>query len=86
MKDRMKELVYGFCLLRIIHFIVAQRSHFPGIPILIGKYDVAAAYRRATLWGTLAHHCIFLSKILANATVALMGLRITFGGTGGPFK
>ena len=50
------------------------------------KYDIAAAYRCATLWGTLAHHCIFLFETVANATVALMGLHITFGGTGGPFK
>ena len=38
------EMVYGWCLPRIIHFIVALRSQNPTLLILISKYNYSNAY------------------------------------------
>jgi hypothetical protein len=37
--DAYTKMIYGWCLSRIIHFIVALRLAFPLLPILIVKYD-----------------------------------------------
>ena len=39
-------MVYGFCLSRTIHYIVALRRSFLEERILISKYDFSDAYRR----------------------------------------
>ena len=39
-------MIYGFCLLRLIHYIVALRLEYPEERILISKYDFSDAYRR----------------------------------------
>jgi hypothetical protein len=33
------EMIYGWCLSRILHFVIALRLAFPETPILIAKYD-----------------------------------------------
>ena len=40
------EMIYGWCLLRILHFISSLRWHRPSLRILIAKYDYSNAYRR----------------------------------------
>jgi hypothetical protein len=40
------EIIFGWCLLRIIHLIVSLRLHYPHSRILISKYDYSDAYRR----------------------------------------
>jgi hypothetical protein len=58
------EMIYGWCLMRIIHFIVALRLAYPNLPILIVKYDYSDAYRRVAQGGALGlrsspvHHCM----------------------------
>ena len=44
--DKYPEMVYGWCLPRTIHYIVALRSQFPEDRIFIAKYDYSDAYRR----------------------------------------
>jgi hypothetical protein len=40
------EIIYGWCLPRIIHFIVALRLPWPEKAILVAKYDYSNAYQR----------------------------------------
>ena len=73
------EMVYGWCLQRIFHFVVSMRTHHPTKSILISKYDYSDAYRR------IAH-----SASAAVQTIAIVGwmaylcLRLTFGGSPNP--
>ena len=55
-------MIYGFCLLRLIHYIVALRLAFPDELILISKYDFSDAYRR------IAH-----SALAAAQTILVVG-------------
>ncbi|KAI2490832.1 hypothetical protein MHU86_23742 [Fragilaria crotonensis] len=73
------EMVYGWCLPRIIHFIVALRSQNPMLLILISKYDYSDAYRR------IAHSsCAAAQTIAVNGDTAFLSLRLTFGGSPNP--
>ena len=56
-KDDLPPLFYGFCLIRLIHFIHALRWADPSQPILISKADFKSAYRRGTMRGGLAAMC-----------------------------
>jgi hypothetical protein len=44
--DPYPEMFYGWCISRIIHFIVALRLHHPDKRIFISKYDYSDAYIR----------------------------------------
>jgi hypothetical protein len=44
--DAYVEMIYGWCLSRIIHFIVALRLEYPLLRVFIVKYDYSDAYRR----------------------------------------
>ena len=73
------EMVYGWCLPRIIHFIIALRSQNPTLLILISKYDYSDAYRR------IAHSATAAAQTIAiNGTTAFLSLRLTFGGSPNP--
>jgi hypothetical protein len=73
------EMVYGWCLPRIVHFIVALRSQNPTLLILISKYDYSDAYRR------IAHSASAAAQTIAiNGTTAFISLRLTFGGSPNP--
>ena len=75
-QDQLIPCQYGHCLSRMLHYIAAARSQFPNVRILIGKVDWRTAYRRAHLAGSSAAECI---TILGD--IALVALRLTFGGT-----
>ena len=75
------EMVYGWCLPRIIHFIVSDslRSQNPTLLILISKYDYSDAYRR------IAHSASAAAQTIAiNGATAFLSLRLTFGGSPNP--
>ena len=73
------EMVYGWCLPRIINFIVALRSQNPTTLILISKYDYSDAYRR------IAHSASAAAQTIAiNGETAFLSLRLTFGGSPNP--
>jgi hypothetical protein len=74
------EMIYGWCLIRIIHFIVALRLAFPTHQILICKYDYSDAYRRITHAAAAAA----AQSIAIFAGVAYIALRLTFGGSPNP--
>ena len=80
-KEELTTLIYGNALRRILHYIHSLRYHHPNTPILIGKYNFSAAYRRMTTWGhTSASSCSI------HKNIAYISLQLTFGGTPCPFK
>ena len=67
-------MIYRFCLLRIIHFVVALRLAFPNERILISKFDFSDAYRR------IAHAALAAAQtILVVGEIAYICLRLSFG-------
>ena len=73
-REAYQEMVYGFCLSRIIHFIVALRRKFPDKRILISKYNFSNVYRR------MAHRAFLaIQTILVHNRKAYIYLRLTFG-------
>jgi hypothetical protein len=77
--DAYTEMIYGWCLTRIIHFIVALRLAYPLLPIFIVKYDYSDAYRRIAHAPSAA-----AQSIIIFAGVAYIALRLTFGGPPNP--
>jgi hypothetical protein len=73
------EMIFGWCLPRIIHFIVALRLAFPRSRILIAKYDFSDAYRRITHSAKAASQ-----TIIVLAGIAFLALRLSFGGSPNP--
>jgi hypothetical protein len=72
-------IIYGSCLLRTIHFIVALQIAFPGKKILTSKFDFSDAYRR------MAHAAKAAAQsILIFGQIAYIALRLSFGGAANP--
>jgi hypothetical protein len=72
-------MVYGWCLPRIIHYVVSLRGNNPGLLILISKYDYSDAYRR------IAHSAGAATQTIAiNGNTAYLSLQLTFGGSPNP--
>ena len=73
------EMIFGWCLPRILHFVVALRLLHPGLLILIAKYDYSDAYRR------IAHSARAATQTIATqGPLAYLSLRLTFGGSPNP--
>ena len=77
--DAYTEMVYGWCLPRILHFVVALRLKFPSLIIFIAKYDYSDAYRRVAHSAQAA-----VQTIAVLLPLAYMSLRLTFGGAPNP--
>ena len=73
------EMTYGWCLPRLLHFIVGLRVEHPNTPIYISKFDYSDAYRRISHHGDAA-----AQTILVASGVAYLMLRLAFGGSGNP--
>jgi hypothetical protein len=73
------EMVFGWCLQRIVHFIASLRLHRPNVKILISKYDYSDAYRR------IAHSASAAPQTIAvHNGLGFLALRLTFGGSPNP--
>jgi hypothetical protein len=73
------EMIYGWCLSRIFHFIVAHRLRHPTKKIFIAKYDYSDAYRR------IAHSASAATQLIIVLTgIAYIALQLTFGGSPNP--
>jgi hypothetical protein len=73
------EMIYGWCLSRILHYIIALRLAFPDTPILIAKYDYSDAYRR------VAHSATAVAQTISTCDdLAYVYNRLTFGGSPNP--
>lgn len=73
--EEVTPVVFGDCIRRIIHYIVGLRRRHPHVAIFIAKFDWKAAYRRAHFNAATAMECV-----TAFGNLALMSLRLTFGG------
>ena len=72
---RYPEMVYGWCLPRLLHLISALRDEHPTTAIFICKYDYSDAYRR------VAHSPDATAQTIAIMdNIAYVSLRLTFGG------
>jgi hypothetical protein len=89
--------MYGTALWRFIHAIVHYRRRFEGIPLLMAKFDLKSAYRRAHFSGISALQSIATSVGLTDTgrgdrnnlddigdELAFVSLRFTFGGASNP--
>jgi len=76
--EQYPEMIYGWCLSRLIHFVVALRLQFPNELILIAKYDFSDASRRVAHSASAAAQSIIVSE-----DVAYIALRLSFGAFGG---
>jgi hypothetical protein len=73
------EMIYGWCLPRIVHFIVALRLAWPGKSILIARYDCSDACRR------IAHSAKAVAQTITTlGALAFVCWRLTFGGSPNP--
>jgi len=77
--EKYPEMVYGWCLSRTIHFIVALRTEHPNEKILIAKFDYSDAYRRVSHAASSV-----VQTIIAWAGIAYIALRLAFGGSPNP--
>jgi hypothetical protein len=73
------EMIYGWCINRVIHFMVSLREEHPTTKIFIAKYDYSDAYRRIAHSATAA-----AQSISVIGGVAYIALRLTFGGSPNP--
>ena len=72
-------IYYGWCLPRILHYIISLRLHNPTLLIFISKYDYSDAYRR------IAHSAKAATQTVSvNGDTAFVSLRLTFGGSPNP--
>jgi hypothetical protein len=75
-REKLPPIMYSFALLRIIHFIVHARQHYPSTRIYICKVDLDAAYRRCNMASTTS-----LESLTIYEDLLLVALRLTFGGS-----
>jgi hypothetical protein len=72
-------MIFGWCLLRIIHLIVSLQLHYPHSRILITKYNYSDACRR------MAHSASAAAQTIAVfAGLTFIALRLTFGESPNP--
>jgi hypothetical protein len=83
LKDELLPCKFGACLKRLINWAVAARRKFPGKRILVSKIDYKSAYRRCHLGARTA---IQTCTQLPEENLAVVALRLTFGGAPGPYE
>ena len=79
-KDSLQDCMYGHCIMRMIHYILALCRAHPNKKIFQSKIDYKSAYRRAHLnWETA------IQSITQVEEYIHISLRATFGGTPCPY-
>ena len=82
-KSALLQCRFGHCLNRLINWTVAARKKYPACPILAQKIDYKSAYKRCHLHDdTLIQTC----TQLLDDDLALIALRLTFGGSPDPYE
>jgi hypothetical protein len=82
--DAYVEMIYGWCLSRIIHSIVSLRLQYPRSRILAAKYDYSDAYKRIAHHPSAAVQTIGTVNISNEERIAIINLRLSFGGSPNP--
>ena len=62
-EDNLEPIMFGFTLIRIIHYIVHLRAKFPGKIIWIRKEDLKSAFRRIYMNGNTSFKSAIRVKI-----------------------
>ena len=75
-KEGFLELLYIFCLKRVIHYIVTLRRKFPTKRILLAKYDYSSVYCRISNSAWAASQ-----SILVIDGIPYVFLRMAYGGS-----
>ena len=73
------DMVYGWCLPRILHYLAALRHRNPGRKIFISKYDYSDAYKRISQDAETA-----AATVIRVDDIAYVCLRMVFGGSPNP--
>ena len=73
--DQYPEMIYGWCLLWCLHYIIMLWNAYPSTKILISKYDFSNAYWRIAHAATAA-----AQMIISCGEVAFIVLQLSFGG------
>ncbi len=82
-KSRLSPCTFGWVIKRLVNWIVAARRKFPNRRILATKIDFKSAFRRCHLHAETA---IQSCASLPQDDIALVALRLTFGGAACPFE
>ena len=82
-KDLLLPCKFGACLKRLMNWTVAARIKYPNKRILASKIDYKSAYRRCHLNAKVA---VQTCTQLPEENLAIMALRLTFGGCACPFE
>ena len=75
--------MFGNFLRRLVNWVVAVRTKHPNSRILASKIDYKSAYRRCQL---IAKTAIQTCTQFPGDELAIVDLRLTFGGAPGPYK
>jgi hypothetical protein len=73
------EIIYGWCLSRIIHYVVSLGREYPEKRIFVAKYNHSDAYRRMNHAASAT-----AQSIPIFGKIAYIALRLTFGGSPNP--
>ena len=76
---RYPDMIYGWCLSRILHYLACLRFRNPGIRIFISKFDFSDAYKRICHSPEAA-----ASTVVRFGDIAYIFLRMVFGGAPNP--
>jgi hypothetical protein len=79
--EKLQDVMYGPCLLRVIHQIVEYRRRWPTKRIYIQKVDFKSAYRRTHLQAKTALQTV---TQFVKLNLCFISLRLTFGGAPNP--
>ena len=77
--ERYPDMVYGWCLQRILHYLAALRSSFPSQRIYLSKFDYSDAYKRLSQSPKAT-----ASTVVRFGKVAYFCWRMVFGGSPNP--
>jgi hypothetical protein len=70
-KEKLAQCMYGKALRRFIHAVVQLRLRYPTTPLLMAKFDLKSAYRRAHFSGTTALQSIVTNRgLLGSNTIS----------------
>ena len=73
------EMVYGWCLLRLLHYVAALRVRHPKVRIFISKFDYSDAYKRISQSPRAS-----AASVIRFGEVAYICWRMVFGGSPNP--
>ena len=77
--ERYPDMVYGWCLQRILHYLAALRSRFPSQRIYLSKFDYSDAYKRLSQSPKAT-----ASTVVRFGKIAYFCWQMVFGGSPNP--